>query len=383
MAHPVHAQEVTRLRAMVGVRRRLQDKLAAAIRINPNTVGSLLREGRLPRSGNVLGAMAQDLNAPSDYIGIEGTVRCSIPTYRSNRQLETQWLVESGTGFGVLAWDALGLVEAGREKVRFPLVEFKPRSSRTPREIARDLRQYVRLSDTPIKNMWELAASLGVIVVFGPADQKQLKAYSLWIEDTPFIVLNPADEDICNLRFDIAHELAHFIMHADPRDHRRDQMEAEADAFARELLFPTSEKTARLLQRALVAVGDWQRLVYLKHTFGLSLHGFLKHARQFDFFTPTKARKWASAYKVMTSKARRLGQTELAQPREEAARNLLREAADRLFPTDSVIHELVSSGMPEDVMVVLLSTSPTDIRLDTNTVASSAQQELDFGDWKA
>lgn len=89
----------------------------------------------------------------------------------------------------------------------------------------------------PIKNLTKAIEDAGGIIVPCDFGTKLLDAVSQWIDGLPplfFINTNvPGDR----LRFTLAHELGHIVMHRSPNP----DMEKEADRFAGELLMPRRE----------------------------------------------------------------------------------------------------------------------------------------------
>ncbi len=102
-----------------------------------------------------------------------------------------------------------------------------------PQEIARSVRKAWSLPDGPIDNLTDCCERAGILVMWCDLE-KGIDGVSMTVRDLPFcIFLNrhaPADR----MRFSLAHELGHAIMHRIPTDH----IEDEANAFAGELLVP-------------------------------------------------------------------------------------------------------------------------------------------------
>jgi len=104
-------------------------------------------------------------------------------------------------------------------------------------EIARYVRAAWRLPDGPIKNLTDSIESAGGIVIkfdFGTTKIDALSEYSPGLPPIFFInSKSPGDR----LRFTLAHELGHIVMHRVPTQ----DMETEADMFASEFLMPSAE----------------------------------------------------------------------------------------------------------------------------------------------
>jgi Zn-dependent peptidase ImmA (M78 family)/transcriptional regulator with XRE-family HTH domain len=111
----------------------------------------------------------------------------------------------------------------------------------------------------------------GVAVLAAPLTADKHDAFSLWLDDRPAIVLLRglgADR----LRFSVGHELGHLLLHRGHLDGR--QAEAEADAFAAELLVPARDFAAALPRKVTLGV-----LVAMKEQWGVSLRVLIRQAR--------------------------------------------------------------------------------------------------------
>lgn len=105
------------------------------------------------------------------------------------------------------------------------------------RGAARQIRTYWGIPRGPLKGLTQLVEDAGCVVIQFDFGTRQLDGLSLFTNDgTPVIFLNkdmPSDR----LRFTLAHELGHIIMHKLPKA----EMETEAHEFASELLMPADE----------------------------------------------------------------------------------------------------------------------------------------------
>src|SRR5690242_8504646 len=102
-----------------------------------------------------------------------------------------------------------------------------------PVGVARSIRKAWMIPDGPIGNLTEYCERAGIVVVWFDVDAP-IDGVAIRVRDLPpCIFLNsrrPADR----MRFSLAHELGHIIMHKVPTD----EMETEANSFASELLVP-------------------------------------------------------------------------------------------------------------------------------------------------
>lgn len=146
----------------------------------------------------------------------------------------------------------------------------------------------------PIPFLTLAAERAGIAIVAMPLAAGRNDAFSLWRDKRPLIAMLgdvPGDR----LRFSLAHEVGHLLLHA----HRAidsQAAEAEADAFAAELLVPKRAFAERLPSR--VTLGT---LLALKGTWGVSLSVLIRQAynvgaisreQYSSLFRQISARKW-------------------------------------------------------------------------------------------
>lgn len=158
-----------------------------------------------------------------------------------------------------------------------------------PVEVARALRAAWRVPDGPIRNLTALIESAGGIVLMEDFNHHKLFGMSCWTKrGHPLFFLNSA-ASTDDLRWTMAHELGHLIMHGMPTT---GDPEKEADAFAGEFLAPVAyfKPAARQL--------TFDRLPQLKTYWGLSMKGVIKRAQTvgaIDSKTATRLYKQHSA----------------------------------------------------------------------------------------
>ncbi|MFV0420852.1 helix-turn-helix domain-containing protein [Oleidesulfovibrio sp.] len=104
-------------------------------------------------------------------------------------------------------------------------------------EAALKLRVQFGLGTDPITNFTYTLEKNGVFVIYiEDADFQKVDAFSSWIDGVPFIFLC-ANKPMSRLRFDMAHELGHLILHDDVAEHSVKE-EREANRFASAFLLP-------------------------------------------------------------------------------------------------------------------------------------------------
>ncbi|NWF31214.1 ImmA/IrrE family metallo-endopeptidase [Streptomyces sp. PKU-EA00015] len=142
----------------------------------------------------------------------------------------------------------------------------------SPEEIARAVRAAWRVPIGPIQNLTEWIEAAGGFVVAQEFDTAKINAISVWPPgEHPFFVVNtllPA----CNLRFSLAHELGHLVMHDVPEPGQ----EQEADRFAAEFLMPAVEIKPQL--RAM----NLRLAARLKPVWRTSMGALIRRARDLE-----------------------------------------------------------------------------------------------------
>lgn len=112
----------------------------------------------------------------------------------------------------------------------------------TPEAAAMALRGDWGYGENPLPEMINLAESHGIRVFGLPSVGKEVDAFSFMLDGTPYIAVD-LEKTPERIRFDIAHEIGHLIMHetalSEPESGigTRD-IEGEAHAFASQLLMP-------------------------------------------------------------------------------------------------------------------------------------------------
>lgn len=136
-----------------------------------------------------------------------------------------------------------------------PTVDVPMHPGENPRLAARLVRAEWGLGTRPLPNAVQLAESRGVRVYTLPPIAEEVDAYSAWHDGKPFIFLARRRSPE-GMRFDVAHELGHLVLHPAAACDDAAQ-EREANDFASEFLIPrdaipeylrTNPPAAELLQ---------------------------------------------------------------------------------------------------------------------------------------
>lgn len=126
--------------------------------------------------------------------------------------------------------------------------------------------------DTPITNMGRALENAGIPVVKTLASTEKVDAFSRQGK-TPLVIVNTFKESPSHWVFDMAHELGHFVCHANQITGSV-ETEREADAFASAFLLP-----ARAFAREFKSAPfSWEHMFQLKARWNVSLAAMLVRA---------------------------------------------------------------------------------------------------------
>lgn len=196
-------------------------------------------------------------------------------------------------------------------QLRLPVVQIpvvsRPRTLDDIERAAELCRREWELGLGPIENMVRLAESRGAVVTSFSSVSREIDALSV-STGRPLIVLNEAKESPCRQRFDVAHEIGHWVLHQGALTGDR-LTESEANRFASALLVPRS-MMLKLFPRPRGSRLDWRGLSEFKMIWRISKAALLYRARQLSLLSD-------SQYKTGVVTLKRQG--EAIKEREDAA----------------------------------------------------------------
>jgi Zn-dependent peptidase ImmA (M78 family)/DNA-binding XRE family transcriptional regulator len=181
----------------------------------------------------------------------------------------------------VIAYTSLfeRLVSFLSEYLDFPPVDIPEMSviqfsSEEIEQCAEHMRGYWRLGiDTPVSNMMRVLENCGCILSFTSAFPAKFDAISL-NRPRPIVIGTTADLNTPRLRFSLAHELGHLVMHngIETGDH---ETEAQANRFASAFLLPRKAMISEFPRGERL---NWQALYSLKQRWKVSVRAILRRA---------------------------------------------------------------------------------------------------------
>ena len=141
-------------------------------------------------------------------------------------------------------------------------------------------RRHWALGLGPIENVTRVAENAGALVTDFTGVGKEIDALSIATQ-RPIIVRNSAKESPGRLRFDLSHEIGHFVMH-EGRLTGDKFTEGQANRFASAFLLPRSTFINEFPVSNRI---NWRRISEIKQTFKVSKAAILYRAKQLDLLS--------------------------------------------------------------------------------------------------
>ena len=167
-------------------------------------------------------------------------------------------------------------------------------------DVADKIRKHWGIGNNPINNLTMLLEKNGIIICNSNIDDIKVDACSQVINDTVIFFCRTNDISACRLRFDLAHELGHLILHSEITKEELedkktlDRIEKEANMFASAFLLPREEFGNDVLALSL------DHFVNLKNKWKVSIAAMIYRCKELGIFNDNQVlylRKQISAKK--------------------------------------------------------------------------------------
>jgi Zn-dependent peptidase ImmA (M78 family) len=152
----------------------------------------------------------------------------------------------------------------------------------TPEKIAATVRAHWGVPAGPIKNLIQLVERAGVVVGSSKFGGASVSGVTFRVSGKPPLVLLNASHPADRLRFTLAHELGHLVMHRFPTA----DMEDEANTFASALLMPAADIRPSFQGRKITL----ELLAALKPEWRVAMQALLMRASNLGFLGPNQSR---------------------------------------------------------------------------------------------
>lgn len=172
------------------------------------------------------------------------------------------------------------LVDFCDQRLELPAYNFLERSVSSLEDIERaseTLRDHFALGTGPIQNITRVAENAGTFVTTFQGISSGVDALSI-AATRPIIVRNEEERFSCRLRFDVAHEIGHFVMHSGILTGDR-QTESEANRFGGAFLMPRNTFSKEFPVSTTGRI-SWKAMSEVKLRWKVSKAAMLMRARQ-------------------------------------------------------------------------------------------------------
>lgn len=160
----------------------------------------------------------------------------------------------------------------------------------------------------PVHNLTQVLEAAGIVVVHSDMADSAIDGVTLSAPGLPPLIALNRNQPADRMRFTLAHELGHLVMH---RSQPTQQMEQQAHNFASFFLLPTQDIRPYFTRRI-----DLRLLAELKPVWRVSMSSLLMRARSLGLLTPNQERYLWQQFSM--AKIRQAEPPELDFPREQA-----------------------------------------------------------------
>ncbi len=288
----IYGERVRQVRELLEL---TQDELAQLLNLNQPTV-AYIESGRVPPSNEVVELIALRTGFPPSFFSQPpdddfpvGSLLFRGKASRSSKA-ERRAHRSAQLGFYLLTRLMRGVKPL---PVTIPTLDYDPSTSAMTTRVAMGLSP-----DKPIPHLLNVIERAGVLVIALPIEVEGIDAFSVWTGTQQPIIAISRSKDIARMRWSVAHELAHLVMHRSFPGHDLQTLEHEANLFAGEFLVP--EVSAR---EELTAPLTLSSLALQKPRWRVSMQALAMIAYHLGIITP---RQRTSLFQQLTMKGWRL-----------------------------------------------------------------------------
>lgn len=220
----------------------------------------------------------------------------------------------------------------------------------TAEKIADTVRRHWQVPTGPIKNLMRLVEKAGVVVAASEFGGAAVSGVTFRVPGRPPLILLNAGHPGDRLRFTLAHELGHLVMHRFPTP----DMEQEANDFASALLMPAADIRPAFNGRRVTI----ELLASLKPEWKVSMQSLLMRASSIGAITSNQSRYLWQQISARGWRLREPAGLEIAPERASVLDSMIRTHLDALGYSVSELSSLVPLHEDEFVMMYGAAANP-------------------------
>ena len=295
-----------------------QQELADKIGLSATTV-SKMEAHELNVLPETLRLIAEVTNYPASFFSQEGEVVPENVAYRKRATVAQKFLTSVTSGVNIVRLNAQYLTRA----LKIPVPELPTLSvtdEATPAILAKKLWKLWDIQPPTIENLTSLIESKGIAIASFDFGTERVDSRSIFTDDRyPIIVLNSTMLGD-RLRFSLAYELGHLLMHTSNDGAWDRDVSHEANLFAAELLMPESEIRKDFSDGVTLPL-----LANLKRKWKVSMISLLYRADDLGFITPNQKRYLLNQFNTMGIRRREPVELDVAKEVPTLINNWLTE----------------------------------------------------------
>jgi Zn-dependent peptidase ImmA (M78 family)/transcriptional regulator with XRE-family HTH domain len=265
--------------------------LADAVGVSPSNITKYI-SGDLKPSPNVFDQIRVFLKFPEQFFLDEAPV---VPNgeIKKWRSLKAATKRARKKGESILEWqiESHNYFRCYFDFPRFQSLEFetpidhKQISSESIEQLTARLREIWGIGTQPIKNLTRIVECFGICVCRANFDNEKQDAVSCVRDGIPYILLNSQIQSSSRLRFNVAHELGHILLHSSvtqcefENEDVFDELEEQAHYFASALLLPEAAFTNDFWAPTLKCLEG------LKKKWNVSIQAMMRRALELNLIT--------------------------------------------------------------------------------------------------
>lgn len=217
------------------LREMTQGELAEAAQTTQGRI-SKVEHGLMMPTAELVTQIARALDVPESFFYQEGHMY-ALPArhHRKRKHIARRAFERVHAEITVRAMNIAQFLQSADIESPFELPDIDlDESGGTPEDVARTVRDHWAMARGPVPSVVEVLERAGVVVVLWDFGVPEIDAVGLRMRGLPPLMFVNGALPTDRMRFTLAHELGHLIMHGLPRE----DMEKEADRFASEFLMP-------------------------------------------------------------------------------------------------------------------------------------------------
>jgi len=309
--HPFNPEMLTLARMSRGV---TQTELATSVETTQGRL-SKIEHGFFVPDDQLIHRLSMALKYPREFFFQPGYIN-TLPSWfhRKRKHLSQTTLDRIHAEIAIRILNIVKLLMATEIKAVHPVPQFDlDNFEGNVEDIARAVRAQWTLKRGPIDNLVGTLEKAGVLVIPCDFGATEVDAVGMRLQGLPPMVFMNATAPTDRVRFTVAHELGHLVMHSFPTEN----MEREADRFAAEFLMPEHEIRPQLIDVSL------NILAVLKRVWRVSMAALLKRARDLRAITEKRATALWKQISALGYRKREPAELDLAPEHPRLLRGLL------------------------------------------------------------